>query len=262
MRDPHEGVTADGMIVTGADRRRIGDNWWPLLNDLVAQVQRHAPDAAVFLYGSVATGQAVVGESDVDVITIGLPSDTAALIARELSAKYADQCRGVEIGAAKATDFVGEHDEAYGNQVFLRHYCVSIAGPTDLVPNHDFPADDRSARGFNGDIARHAGRWRTQLASEAPDVLARRIGRKSLLAVAGLVSVHDDTWTTDRSLAARRWVQIEPRQAPGLRDLLAWSAGDTAGVSSTDIEAALDSVVSLVVDEFTARIGLWPDTDF
>ncbi|MCM0638919.1 hypothetical protein [Cellulomonas wangsupingiae] len=37
-----------------------------------------------------------------------------------------------------------------------------------------------------------------------------RVARKTLLAVAGLVSVHDHTWTTDRSRAVRRWCEIEP----------------------------------------------------
>ena len=51
------------------------------------------------------------------------------------------------------------------------------------------------------------GRWGADLA------------RKSLLATAGLVSVHDRTWTTDRHSAARRWGQIEPVWATSLNEL-------------------------------------------
>jgi hypothetical protein len=41
-------------------------------------------------------------------------------------------------------------------------------------------------------------------------MLGRRVARKTLLAVAGLVSVHDTTWTTDREGATQRWSVIDP----------------------------------------------------
>jgi hypothetical protein len=49
------------------------------------------------------------------------------------------------------------------------------------------------------------------------------VARKTLLAVAGIVSVHDRTWTTDRELAARRWAAVDPARAAGLTTLLDWS---------------------------------------
>lgn len=52
---------------------------------------------------------------------------------------------------------------------------------------------------------------------------ARRAARKTLLAVAGLVSVHH-AWTTDRSRAVRRWSELEPGLATQLGRLhsLTW----------------------------------------
>ncbi|MER7560383.1 hypothetical protein ABTZ46_25800 [Nocardioides sp. NPDC126508] len=47
----------------------------------------------------------------------------------EASAAFAEVCRGVEIAAMTPDDYAGEGDEAYGNRVFLRHYCAHLAGP-------------------------------------------------------------------------------------------------------------------------------------
>lgn len=44
----------------------------------------------------------------------------------------------------------------------------------------------------------------------ATDQLGVRIARKTLLAVAGLVSIHDRTWTTGRSRAVQRWSELKP----------------------------------------------------
>lgn len=106
-------------------------------------------------------------------------------------------------------DFVGESDEAYGNRVFLKHYCVRLAGPDIAAAWPACKADARAARGFNGDIARHAARWREATSNRS----ARRIARKTLLALAGLVSVQEGIWTTDRRTAAEHWARRKSAQA-------------------------------------------------
>jgi hypothetical protein len=121
-----------------------------------------------------------------------------------------------------------------------------------------YPADARAARGFNGDIAEHAGRWRNADDDADPAALARRVGRKSLLAVAGLVSVHDGTWTTDREFAARRWAELHPEWAASLHDLLAWSESAAAPRSSAlDDALSPTGVVAAIETDFADLIGLW-----
>ena len=257
VRDPREGRSASGTIVTGVAAERVPGQFAGVIRDVVTSAQACAADAAVFVYGSVATGQAVAGRSDVDVLSIGLAPDDAARIGRELSDRHAATCRGVEFGAADPDHFAGDHDEAYGNRVFLRHYCAHLAGPDHLRPDHDFPADARAARGFNGDIADHRDRWRAALdRGDDPGRLARRIARKSLLALAGLVSIHDATWTTDRELAAGRWAEIEPGWATGLDTLTDWVDREPT-VDPSDVGAMLDQIVDPLVERFSRHIGLW-----
>lgn len=258
MADPREGIAADGTIRTGVDRHLVPAAFEPVLAEAAAVAKDHG--ASLYLYGSVANGTVRKGLSDVDLLSVGLPGSAA--VAQRLSARYVGLCRGVEIASASATDLDGDTDAAYGFRVFLRHYCLHLAGfdPSAGLPS--FPADVRAARGFNGDIAEHYGRWRHGLDSGTlvPAVLGARVARKTLLAVAGLVSVRDHTWTTDRTRAAQRWGELEPDCNGGLQLLLRWATA-VDRPSHDDLRSALsdDGVVSAVVDSFAREVGVWSD---
>lgn len=258
MFDPLEGVTVDGLIRTGASLDRVPDGFVPVLDSARDLIAEGGSGASLYVYGSVATGRARSPDSDVDLLTIGLASDEAAALSAHLSNRFASLCRGVELAVGTPEDFVGDHDEAYGGRVFLHHYCVHLTGVGHDDADGGFPADARAARGFNGDIAQRLRHWQGDLDDQHPAVLGRAIARKTLFAVAGLVSVHDRTWTTDRERAAARWSEIDPGRGPGLRQLVAWSdAADD--VDRTDLARALDATVTPIVESFANTIGLWTD---
>lgn len=258
MADPDEGLAPDGTIRTGARRDRVPALFEPVLTDATALVSNAG--ASLYVYGSVANGTARAGSSDVDLLSIDLPD--AALLGKRLSARYADRCRGVEFDAATTADFADDTDAAYGYRVFLRHYCVHLVGPDPAAALQAFPADTRAARGFNGDIGEHLRRWRNELQSGtvAADLLGVRAARKTILAVAGLVSVHDRTWTTSRSRAVRRWSELQPGLATQLSRLNSWADRDDHP-SREDVEYALadDGIVAAIVARFASLIGLWTD---
>lgn len=258
VRDPGEGVAADGTITTGVARSRVPPPFEPVLSTAVGVIAAAGRDVSAYLYGSVATGQARQPRSDVDLLTVGLGPGRAAELGRELSGQFSGLCRGVEIAAATPEDLAGESDGAYGFRVFLRHYCLYLAGPDYRRGLPRFPADARAARGLNADIARHAARWRDALAAgEEPRRLGRRLARKTLLAVAGLVSIHDATWTTDRAFAAHRWAEIEPELGSDLRALLAWS-DDLVLPGRQAVQHMLDVTTSRITAAFAGTVGLWP----
>ena len=255
MADPDEGVAPDGTIRTGARRDRVPDLFEPVLAEAMALIDH---ETSLYVYGSVANGTARPGSSDVDLLAVGLRD--ASIISRRLSEAYADRCRAVEVADTTAADFDGESDAAYGNRVFLRHYCVHLTGPDPAAALPPFPADACAARGFNGDLDRHLARWRQDLAARTtpPAALAVGAARKTLLALAGMVSVHDRTWTTDRVRAARRWSEVEPALATPLALLQAWSDG-TSTPTRGDLDEALGprGVVATVVARFADTVGLW-----
>lgn len=264
MRDPYESLAPDGTIVTGASRDRVPVEFQPVIADVVSRLD---PQVPLYLYGSVATGQAVVGRSDVDLLAIGLDPAEAAMLTRRLSAQHRSLAREVAIGTATTQDW-GSHDEGYGNRVFLRHYCVWLAGPDPAADLPPYRGDRAAARGFNGDLPARREAWRDTLAripegadqdqpaQAAVGALARSIGRKTLVAVAGLVSVHDGTWTTDRARAASRWGGIHPELRDDLGLLLAWGDGESR-VERSEVERVLDDGLRLIADQFVDQIGTW-----
>lgn len=234
--------------------------------DALLDAFREPPEGAssLLLYGSVATGQAQPPASDVDVVLVGASEASATALGQELSWRFAGLCREVAVGAAPLHAHEGDDDEAHGNRVFLRHYCVVLAGDDPAAGWPPFPADARAARGFNGDVAQHLRRWRDrarvrpQLHPLLAAVLGRSVARKTLLAAAGLVSVHDGTWTTDRATGARRWAEVDPRTSDDLAELLAWADGArTASVGDVHRVLAADGVVQRVADAFRDEVGLW-----
>jgi uncharacterized protein len=255
--DPFERIDVDGSIVTGARRSRIQKEFWPIIERVIEYVARIEPGASLYVYGSVATGKSRVGSSDVDLVTIGVDAAEAKHLASVLSAAHRGLCRGVEVGAAQLSEYVGSSDEAYGNRVFLRHYCVHLLGPDPASALPKYPADRAAARGFNGDIGLRVAQWRAELREPTSASLARRLARKTLFAVAGLVSMHDAIWTTNRVASAHRWGVVKPELADALATLASWGFSSSVQPSKAEVQMALDGVVTEVVAAFQERIGLW-----
>ncbi|KAB2804296.1 nucleotidyltransferase domain-containing protein, partial [Pimelobacter simplex] len=107
MRDPGEGVSRGGLIVTGARRDRIPAAYRAVLDDAVALLGDGPGAPSLYVYGSVATGQAEPGRSDVDLLTVGLPRERAAALGAELSDRFAGLGRGVEVACLGAEDLAG-----------------------------------------------------------------------------------------------------------------------------------------------------------
>jgi uncharacterized protein len=257
MRDPREGVSPSGTIVTGARRDRVPATYESVLVAASDLVQSHRARGSLYLYGSVATGQARVPSSDVDLWTINVGPHASSVIGRALSRRFSGLCRAVNIRTARTRDYLDNTDAAYGKRVFLRHYCVHLSGVAHHESLPDFPADVRAARGLNGDIAIRAQRWRRALREGGDRAdLARRLARKSLLVVGGLVSIHDGTWTTDRAGSARRWAEIDPELGRDLGELVSWMDGQIIPTRA-DLSRILGGLIRELVSVFDARIGLW-----
>ena len=181
MRDVDEGLSASGTIVTGARSGRVPAVFAPVVEAARTRF-RALGVGSLYLYGSVATGAARSPTSDVDMLTVGSPRREIDAIGRQLSATFTAVCRAVEIAAATLDDYLGDDDEPYGNRVFLRHYCVHLEGPNGQASLPDSAGDARAARGFNGDIGRHAQRWAAVLDQGGDaSVLGRRVAAQDIV---------------------------------------------------------------------------------
>ena len=256
MADPREGVAADGAIVTGADRSRVPAPFEPLLADAVALAGECG--ASLYVYGSVANGTVRPGLSDVDVLSVGLADPIG------LGRSPVGPLRGIVPGRGG----LRRHGRGPGRRLRRRLRLAGLPAPLLRAPGRAGPG--RRLPGIPGGCQGRPGvqrRYRLALPAVAAGAgirdgwrrPARGQGRrKTLLAVAGLVSIRDQTWTTDRARAARRWGEIEPDLAAPLGALLSWATAERRP-SSEEVQLALagDGVVAAVVDRFASLIGLW-----
>lgn len=230
-RDPGEGVGADGVIVTGAAIERVPATYRPVVADCTATMREAFDDRldGLYLYGSVATGQAQPPDSDLDLMAVWAsdvdPADVATAEAT-LSKRHADVVREVSLATASLAEIRADDRDGLGWRCFLRHYCVWLAG-RDLRPALPPCRPSRAvADAFNDDVGELLRTWRTELsaartAAETAAV-ARVAARKILLVAATLESVEHGGWTTDRATAAALLAAHHPEWAAVAGQAAGW----------------------------------------
>jgi hypothetical protein len=227
-RDPDEGVDADGHIVTGVARDRVPPAYEPVLADCVATLTAAFGDHldGLYLYGSVATGQARPPASDLDLLALWTAPVDGAPVAAALSDRHRAVVREVGLAEATTADLRGEADAA-----FLKHYCVPLAGRDRRPDLPRFRPSRALADGFNDDLPVVVARLRAAVAAARTPAdradATRRAARRLLLAVATIESVSHGTWSTDRATGAALLAEHHPEWAPVADRALRWSAGAT-----------------------------------
>lgn len=210
--DPLEGVDADGFITTGADASRIPISYRAVIADCAYEVQDGLQNDlhGLYLYGSVATGQAVSPSSDIDlyaVVTSSAAIETCGRVAVRLTDRHRSIVR--DVGISRYTLGYVRADAA--ERCFLRHYCVPVAG-IDL--RDEFARCRPSAaiaRTFIGDL--------------------RAVGPRGLLrSAAVLFSFADGGWSTARENGAELIAQRAPHFADAVRGMLAGTPVDDGKV--------------------------------
>jgi hypothetical protein len=223
-RDPAEGVDADGYLVTGASAEAIPTVYEPVIADCVATLTAFAGLDGLYLYGSVATGQARPPDSDLDLLALWTSTADVSGVVAELSTRHSAVVR--EVGLAEATvDSLA--DEA--DRCFLKHYCLPLAG-RDRRPALPRCRPSRAlADGFNDDLTAVVARLRSAV-DNAPTPAARlaavrNAARRLLLATATIESVSHATWSTDRGTGAALLARHHPEWTDVAARALGWSAG-------------------------------------
>jgi predicted nucleotidyltransferase len=247
-RDPDEGVGADGVILTGAASDRISATYRPVVADCTAELQESFGDRlhSLYLYGSVATGQARPGTSDLDLIAVWThdpnPAEVDAVEAT-LSARHARVVRDVGFSSASLAEVLADDRDGLGWRCFLRHYGVWLTG-RDLRPQlPPCQASRAVADAFNDDVQALVQQWRTELVETRSTIgaaaIARAAARKLLLVTATLESVEHGGWTTDRATGARLLAAHHPEWAAVAESAIGW-CDDPGQPTTDDVQRLLD----------------------
>lgn len=234
MRDPDEGVGEDGLIITGVGAHRIPLPFQRVLDDATnALVAPHGDNLrSIYVYGSVATGQAVMGRSDLDlsvVVTNAVETSVATAVAADMSRIAANTAavRSIGVGTVTFDDLLADTEEGRIERCFLHHYCLHVWGQDFRSRTSPCAATPALARGFAGGLlnklpAAIAGDW-TLVSDPAA------FGRHLLMAAAMALSVRDGDWSTDRATAVTL-IGHDDVQA-GQDAAAIWSWADSQGPS-------------------------------
>jgi uncharacterized protein len=262
VRDRSEGVGPDGTVVTGAGRTALPSVYRELVEAVVAELTGTLREAlhSVYVYGSVATGQARAPRSDLDLVTVLRQPAPVAEVARRLSDHHRAVVREVAIGSVLVDTLARDDAVGAAERCFLRHYCVHLAGP-DLRQGYEpCRASIELAVGFNGDLGAALDDARGRLTADEAGhgELEAKVCGKILMAAATLLSAREGGWSTDRGTA----VTLIGRHAPQLHHLaveaLARSAPASADPEARRTASARSEPAGRApVTEIIDRLGGW-----
>lgn len=236
MSDAQEGLDRKGFIKTGVDRAHLEAPFIGVIDDAATSCAAVPGFHSLYVYGSVSTGTARVGDSDLDLLMVAETKDVQQTdeVEERLSRRHSNVVRQVSIAIATANEIFAHDGDGLAWRCFLKHYCVCVAG-ADLTV--DLPLCRPSAQlvaGLTADTRPVLEKARAD--AESPDVdvnaTARAVARKLLLTGAALVSMNTGTWTTDRSRAAQELMAAHPERTHDVERALRWA--DPRGVAAAD----------------------------
>ncbi len=216
----------------------------PLLEALTTGLPRQFPALihSIYLYGSVARGEAIPGVSDLDItLLLTKPADSEAL--QRLEAWR--QAFQLEQRIVSKVDFdigsVGEalnpaHCHSWG--FWLKHHCRCLWGEDVSAAFPLFQPDRRIALAVNADLYRVLTRYREQLlqARTVSDErrLKREAARKLIRATNMLRAEESEFWPTTLTDYAEQLLARYPEQQAEMTYLLVHALGEANDAAFAD----------------------------
>lgn len=259
MRTLHagDGLDRNGFIVSDVSLDKINYVYLPCIEESVEKLKRLFPHElhSVYLYGSVARGEAIPNKSDLDLLALFNPlltPDAAAelkSLAKDMSHTYCSLVRDVGIA-------VGDYNYAlnpanYYEQAFLRELCVCLYGEDLRDRFGPYKLTSEIAISFNGDIGEVLNQTipRLEAASDLDfKTITQAFARKLIRTYYSMVMARSQIWSTRLHDQCQVFARYFPEKQPMIRTLQKWIDGPP-------------SDRGLVVQFFTQE-GIWASENF
>ena len=251
------GLDSNGFIVSDVSEDKIDDVYMPCIRESIERLKNlfHQQLHSVYVYGSVARGDAIVKMSDLDLIAMFNSKLSTFMLAevkklaKELSQKYRSLVR--EVGIAMAYyDYTVDPTNYYEN-AFLKELCVCVYGEDIGERFGPYKLTSEIEIRFNGDIYDVLNRMlkRLEVAStEDLKTFTQNFARKLIRTYYSMVMVRSQIWTTRLHEQAEVFMHYFPEKESTIRTLLNW-----IDEPPTDHEN---------VYEFFRREGEWASVNF
>ncbi|MGP2969554.1 nucleotidyltransferase domain-containing protein [Serratia marcescens] len=216
----------------------------PLLEALTAELPRQFPALihSIYLYGSVARGEAIPGVSDLDITLLLIKPADSEVLQRLEAWRQAFQLEqrivskvDFDIGSVDEA-LVPEHCHSWG--FWLKHHCRCLWGEDVSAAFPLFRPDRRIALAVNADLRPVLARYREQLlqARTVSDErrLKREAARKMIRATNMLRAEDSAFWPTTLTDYAEQLLARYPAQQADMAFLLAHAVGEANDAAFAD----------------------------
>lgn len=225
------GLDPNGFIVSDVSIDKIDNVYVPCIRESVERLRNlfHQQLHSVYVYGSVARGEAVAIKSDLDLIAMFDGKLSSVMLAElkklagELSQKYRSLVREVGI-AVVYYDYTLDSSNYYEN-AFLKEICVCVYGE-DLGDRFGpYKLTSEIAIRFNGDIGEALIRTLNRL-EKASDkdfkIYSQNFARKLIRTYYSMVMVRSHIWSTRLHEQSEVVIQYFPEKESIIGTLLNW----------------------------------------
>lgn len=225
------GLDPNGFIASDVSKDKIDDVYMTCIHESIECLKQafHQQLHSVYLYGSVARGEAIPIKSDLDLIAMfntQLSSDKLAelnLLAGELSKNYRSLVRDVGIAVAYY-DYTLDPANYFEN-AFLKELCVCVYGEDLGERFGPYKLTAEIPIRFNGDIEQVLERTLARLTTasgEAYKTITKSFARKLIRTYYSMVMVRSQIWTTRLHEQAEVFLQHFPEKKSIIHTLLNW----------------------------------------
>ena len=225
------GLDTNGFIVSDVSKDKIVKVYMKCIQESVESLRNlfHHQLHSVYVYGSVARGEAVVLKSDLDLIAMFdgqlSPDKLTALkeVTEELSHKYNSLVRDIGIAIAYYEHTVDPSN--YYENAFLTELCVCVDGEDLGERFGPYKLTSEIAIRFNGDICDVLARTLKRLETATDKdfkTISQNFARKLIRTYYSMVMVRSQIWSTRLHEQSEVFIHHFPEKESIIRTLLNW----------------------------------------
>ncbi|MCG1021483.1 nucleotidyltransferase domain-containing protein [Sutcliffiella horikoshii] len=252
------GLDEKGFIVRDVGVEKIALVYQKCVQETIETLHLQLPNLlhSVYVYGSVARGDAEKGKSDLDILAIfkrdlhNNENQRVKKLGESLSRKYHSLVR--EVGIAKTTlDYCMDPNNYY-EQAFLRELCVCVDGEDLRERFGPYKLTEDIAISFNGDIAEVSERYLKKLNGASDDefnATTQGFARKLIRTFYSMVLARSQIWSTKLGEQAEIFLQYFPEKKDVVQTLQEWT--NNAPQDKLNALAILDKESKWAIDHFT-----------
>lgn len=233
MKNLREGSGLDrsGFIVSDVSLEKIKYDYRQCINESIERLQKLFPLKlhSVYVYGSVARGDALPGKSDLDLLALfdsDLNHDESTELknlASNLSLTFRSSVR--EVGIAVAYYEYAIDPVNYYEQAFLKELCVCVHGKDLRDRFGPYKLTPEIAISFNGDICEVLNRTISRLETASAvefETIAQGFSRKLIRTYYSMVMARSQIWSTRLNEQAEIFLHHFPDKKLIISTLLEW----------------------------------------